>query len=94
MTGFWHRVWYRHCFLGKGQAELVLCWPRFVPRAHCRMMLRRGPGYMWERYEDYGEAVSALSAYVEDGTSGQDRESYTDDQDRRSYTVRGFGGQQ
>lgn len=25
--------------------------------------------------------------FVEDGTSGQDRESYTDDQDRKSYTV-------
>jgi hypothetical protein len=27
----------------------------------------------------------------EDGTGGQDRESYTDDQDRESYTVGGGG---
>ncbi len=32
-------------------------------------------------------AAAALASEEEDGVSGQDRESYTDDQDRDSYTV-------
>jgi hypothetical protein len=45
-------------------------------------------GYGYRALSNYQAALKvAMLDHFEDGTSGQDRDSYSDDQDRDSYEV-------